>query len=341
MDGKEYYVLTNADELYWFAGLVNGTLDDGNEAKADANALLANDITVNSNLLENIILGGVTADTNKLVVQRKWTPLATFKGTFDGQGHTISGLCIVTTGTDQAAFIDTLSGGTVQNLEIKDFYAKGVTAAGIACAMTNNALIERCSTCGIIDGSVRSGGLVQSAGNVTIRNSFSRSTVWIQIDQQNSTFSGGLIGAADGIVTLENCYAACGLGSIGTRGALIGFCRTKPTVKNCYFEKSSNGELAIGINQANVSTVQMKSCTFEQMANGEVAYKLGKAFGQNLAEDVYPVFNNGTNTVYAVAGSYENRSLQTVKKMIQDIGTVALDGSEDCFLKTRGSAQRF
>ena len=340
MDGKEYYVLTNADELYWFAGLVNGTLGDGNETKADANALLANDITVNNNLLENIILGGVTADTNKLAVQRKWTPIKTFKGSFDGQGHAISGLCTSVSNGD-AAFIDTLSGGTVQNLEIKDFYAKGVTAAGIACAMTNNALIERCSTCGIIDSSARSGGLVQSAGNVTIRNSFSRSTVWIQIDQQNSTFSGGLIGAADGIVTLENCYAACGLGSIGTRGALIGFCRTKPTVKNCYFEKGSNGELAIGINQANVSTVQMKSCTFEQMANGEVAYKLGKAFGQNLAEDVYPVFNNGTNTVYAVAGSYENRSLQTVKKMIQDIGTVALDGSEDCFLKTEEARSAF
>ena len=340
MDGKEYYVLTNADELYWFAGLVNGTLGDGNETKADANALLANDITVNNNLLENIILGGVTADTNKLAVQRKWTPIKTFKGSFDGQGHAISGLCTSVSNGD-AAFIDTLSGGTVQNLEIKDFYAKGVTAAGIACAMTNNALIERCSTCGIIDGSARSGGLVQSAGNVTIRNSFSQSTVWIQIDQQNSTFSGGLIGAADGIVTLENCYAACGLGSIGTRGALIGFCRTKPTVKNCYFEKGSNGELAIGINQANVSTVQMKSCTFEQMANGEVAYKLGKAFGQNLAENVYPVFNNGTNTVYAVAGSYENRSLQTVKKMIQDIGTVALDGSEDCFLKTEEARSAF
>ncbi len=340
IDGKEYYVLTNVDELYWFAALVNGTLEGASEAKADANALLANDITVNNNLLENIILGGVTADTNKLAVQRKWTPIKMFKGSFDGQGHAISGLCTSVSNGD-AAFIDTLSGGTVQNLEIKDFYAKGVTAAGIACAMTNNALIERCSTCGIIDGSTRSGGLVQSAGNVTIRNSFSQSTVWIQIDQQNSTFSGGLIGAADGIVTLENCYAACGLGSIGTRGALIGFCNAKLTVKNCYFEKSSNGELAIGINRANVSTVQMKSCTFEQMANGEVAYKLGKAFGQNLADDVYPVFNNGTNTVYAVAGSYENRSLQTVKKMIQDIGTVALDGSEDCFLKTEEARSAF
>lgn len=65
----DYYQITNERDLRWFAQAVNG-------GKKSINARLMNDITVDKNT--------------------QWTPIGTndnrFKGTFDGHGHTISGL---------------------------------------------------------------------------------------------------------------------------------------------------------------------------------------------------------------------------------------------------------
>ncbi|MEI3162320.1 MAG: hypothetical protein V8S74_02750 [Lachnospirales bacterium] len=41
------YEISNAGELYWFAGLVNGTLTDGTKQNISANAVLTADIAVN------------------------------------------------------------------------------------------------------------------------------------------------------------------------------------------------------------------------------------------------------------------------------------------------------
>ena len=69
------YQISTAEELEWFAGLVNGTLEDTQSEPAASAALLC-----------DIDLGG-----------DEWTPVGMdyshqFKGTFDGQGCTISGL---------------------------------------------------------------------------------------------------------------------------------------------------------------------------------------------------------------------------------------------------------
>ena len=96
-DGTEEspYQIGTAEELYWFAGLVNGTLTDV-ETDTDAHAVLTDNITINSDVLDengNLITG-------KTFTQ--WTPICgkeiddyvytKYTGTFDGGGHTISGL---------------------------------------------------------------------------------------------------------------------------------------------------------------------------------------------------------------------------------------------------------
>ena len=84
------YQIGTAAELYWFAGLVNGTLE-GVEKNASADAILTTDITVNNGVL----------DANKDLVSKsdfiEWTPIGTsrdnaYTGTFDGKGYTVSGL---------------------------------------------------------------------------------------------------------------------------------------------------------------------------------------------------------------------------------------------------------
>lgn len=92
------YQIGAAAELYWFAKLVNGTLD-GVDRNLAANAELTANITVNSGVLD--ANGNLAADTSNF---EKWVPIAQhlnsnsngnsvqYTGTFDGKGYTISGL---------------------------------------------------------------------------------------------------------------------------------------------------------------------------------------------------------------------------------------------------------
>ena len=84
------YQIGNAGQLYWFAGLVNGTLTDVAQ-DTDADAVLTADITINTGVLdENGKLNGNGANL------RSWTPIGddsnAYTGTFDGNDKTISGL---------------------------------------------------------------------------------------------------------------------------------------------------------------------------------------------------------------------------------------------------------
>ena len=79
------YKITTAEELYWFAGLVNGTLTDGTAQNTAAHAKLTNNITINTGVLAAIASGRPPTYT--------WTPICTdynkaYTGTFDGTAAT-------------------------------------------------------------------------------------------------------------------------------------------------------------------------------------------------------------------------------------------------------------
>ncbi len=342
VNGAEYYVLTNADELYWFAGLVNGTLPAGGSAVTGANALLENDIVVNAGLLDTILEDGVNIRQDYAALQRKWTPIGTYNGIFDGQGHSISGLCIVE-GSDGALFRE-LNGATVKNLTVEDAYFRGNSVAGFATNMQGNTVLDRCGFIGVASSPfMRAGALIVNLSGGEVRNCYTRGAVSVEEKNQPSqTFSGGIAAVVNGTIVIENCYVACNFAPIGAVGGIAGMAHSSGVeIRNCYFETNDTVNTAIGDNQSGVDPSGAAGVTIDQFTSGEVAYRLGGAFGQDLASDVYPVFNNGANTIYYVNGNYYNRTLQVVKNMIDDIGTVALDGDEDCFRKTADAQKAF
>lgn len=99
-DGDGTYEISNAGQLYWFAGLVNGTLTDGTAKNNQANAVLTSDIAVNEGTFSVDVENknydvGYTVDGVVNTSYRDWTPIGYntwFIGNFDGQGHTVSGL---------------------------------------------------------------------------------------------------------------------------------------------------------------------------------------------------------------------------------------------------------
>ena len=109
LNASNQYEISNAGQLYWFAALVNGdesvcdydadTNPTGTQQNSAACAKLTADIVVNSGLAEGkTMLESLEYDASGNVTNGSsfvaWTPIgnAEYKGTFDGQGHTISGL---------------------------------------------------------------------------------------------------------------------------------------------------------------------------------------------------------------------------------------------------------
>ena len=86
-NSKGCYLLTSKEELYWFAGLVNGTLK-GVIENYEACASLQNDIVVNEAVPKQ------SADELDTIAYFNWDPMWSFSGTFMGNGHSISGLLV-------------------------------------------------------------------------------------------------------------------------------------------------------------------------------------------------------------------------------------------------------
>ena len=122
------YQIGTAAELYWFAGLVNGTLV-GVEKDASANAKLMNNITVNEGVL----------DANKAFVSGKdfipWTPIGTsdvpYTGTFDGKGYTISGLYFNKPTSYYVGLFGCIgANGKISNVGVLDSYFQFIAEGG-------------------------------------------------------------------------------------------------------------------------------------------------------------------------------------------------------------------
>ena len=131
-DGTEGdpFRITNIGELYWFAAFVNGTAsypDDVTVERKEACAKLMNDITVNPDLLADDYTLNVSGEDTDLLAA--WEPIAPangYMGTFDGQGHTISGIyCAPQAAADYrygGFFRSLFKGGTICNLTLADSY---------------------------------------------------------------------------------------------------------------------------------------------------------------------------------------------------------------------------
>ena len=85
-----------------------------------------------------------------------WTPISDFWGTFDGQGHTVSGLYFNDDTVTEVGFFASLNGGTVKKLSVvNSYFCARHTIGGIAGkAHEYRAIIENCYTDVIIHGYV-------------------------------------------------------------------------------------------------------------------------------------------------------------------------------------------
>ena len=241
------YTVTSADGLMNVAKLVNG-------GKTDIN---------------------ITLDKNIDLTGKDWTPIGTsfdnsYTGTFDGGGHTITGLTF-TTNDEYAGLFGWLNrAGTVKNVvmegvQITSNQIYGGSIGGVVGSGWGT--IENCSVSGSVSGTVYVGGVVgvQIGGSITGCSSsatvkgtvdvggvagekwgsmtacYATGNVTLEIDSPKNLSGGGLVGFNGGSGVLA-CYATGNVTSTGSStgnvhiGGLFGDNYT--TVTACYWKNN-------------------------------------------------------------------------------------------------------
>ena len=240
------YTVTSADGLMNVAELVNG-------GKTDIN---------------------ITLDKNIDLTGKGWTPIGTsfdnsYKGTFDGGGHTITGLAVTTNDQFVGLFGYLNRAGTVKNvvmegIQITSNHMFGCTGGVVGYSW---GTIENCSVSGSVSGTDCVGGVVgsQKAGSIigcsssatvkgkhyvggvagekwgTMTACYATGNVTLEIASQKNNFGGGVVGLNGGSRVLA-CYATGNVTSTGSStgnvhiGGLFGDSYT--TVTACYWKNN-------------------------------------------------------------------------------------------------------
>ena len=300
------YEISNAGQLYWFAGLVNGTLD-GVEQNTLANAVLTANITVNENLLDSLQYdteGNVSNGSDFI----SWTPIADcmedhitlYSGTFDGNNKTVSGLYFNDNSTRIGLFGSSEADGNIKNVGVVDSYFKGNNFVGGVCGL-NDGTITNCYNAGNLTAIESSAAICGICGynRGTVTNCYNTGTV-------TATGSVASVGGVCGCSTapISNCYNIGIVTATSSDADISGICGYNyGPVTNCYYLADTEDENG--------------GKTAAQFASGEIAYLLSQGFstgegdntvtydgsiwGQKLGEngDTYPVLDS-TKRVYQV-----------------------------------------
>ena len=257
------YTVYNADGLLNVAELVNG-------GKTDIN---------------------ITLDKNIDLTGKDWTPIGTnydnsYKGTFDGGGHTITGLTVTTYDKYAGLFGWLNSAGTVKNVVMEGVQITNNHSSGFAGGVVGNSwgTIENCSVSGSVNGEVYVGGVVgkQTSGSMTGCSSsatvkgtvnvggvageswgsmtacYATGNVTLALYPFKDFSGGGVVGFKGGNSVLA-CYATGNVTSTGSStgnvhiGGFLGDNYT--TVTACYWK--NNHEQGIGYNRESTGATKV------------------------------------------------------------------------------------
>ena len=279
------YEITNAAELYWFAGLVNGDESIiGNSIKQNtgACAVLTTDIKINENVLdENGSLNEEKSDTFE-----PWTPIGKdndhkYTGTFNGRGHTISGVYVdIVSSSDKSVnaglFGYVGGGGKIQNVGVKDSYIstvqkkdQSVAYEGGVCGW-NEGTIESCYNTGKVKGEG-----IGEEGEIVIK-----------------LYVGGVCGVNEPTGTIKNSYNTGEVSGDNYVGGVCGY--NWATIENSYNTGKVSGDNYVG-----------GVCGYN-WATIENSYNTGEVSGDNYVGGVCGLNNGKIENSYYLEGTADS-----------------------------------
>lgn len=269
--GKFYNITLNYDPGYTEVSEGNYTVD--NEKGLRNLAKL-----VNSNGGKTLINITLTGD---ITLTGEWTPMGNYEnrytGTFDGNGHTITGLTVNQKERGNVGLIGYLgSGGKVQNLTLENVNLNGNLYVGGVVGYSNNGTVTACTASGSINGKEYVGGIVGSNYLGTVTACYNTSST-----VNGSYLVGGVVGQNNkGIVTA--CYNASGsIYGEGTVGGVVGDNYTS-TVTACYW--SNYAGYGIGNGTGDATKVDGTTVTGQTAVDAMNAALSGKGWQYELKD---------------------------------------------------------
>lgn len=244
---------------------------------------------------------------NDIALTDTWTPVGSaasypgdfFAGTFDGCGHTISGLNVQGQGLFAA-----INQATIRNLNVSGTVSSTVNYVGGIVGKVQAGTIENCSFSGSVSSSKKSayvGGIAGGlySANVTISGCANTADV-------TGGYAGGILGYWKTAATIQNCYNTGSItGSVKAAGIVAHL--NKGTIENCYSIGAVGGAAAQKGGIFGFSGAAVKSCYYTlpetesvtgtataatQITSPEgLADKLGSAFKEDTAgaNNGYPI----------------------------------------------------
>lgn len=273
-DSEGFYSLGTAKELYWFAAMVA-------EVNQFAKAKLTADIDY-------------TDYKQGFIGISQATP---FRGTFDGQEHSIT-IDIVNISNGRTGLFSYINAATIKNLVVEG----SATSAGNNCVgglggrsdgsgtLIENVVVKTAVSYTGSNGDATCGGFFANMENsVTLKNC----AFYGSINTGTAEGNGGLVGWAGGGSSLkfENCLVAPT--AYTKKGNSADFARNNPTTTNCFKVAGDDARLASG------------EMTWK--LNGEV--NGGTDWYQLIGTDAYPM-PFGTAKVYANGYQYCDGTLK-------------------------------
>ncbi len=178
-----------------------------------------------------------------------WEPINGFTGTFDGQGHAVSGLFInrpevsSTTGRGgfRVGFWGSIGACVIQDLRILDADVTAYDRAGVFYASASNARIKRCKASGVIRGWSAIGGFTSGQWSGTIVEDSAAHVTVIRREGSNNASFAGFAGNA----RMTSFYRCFSTGELKTGRSDRGFIHVwwlgDYEVRNCFWDVESSG----------------------------------------------------------------------------------------------------
>ncbi len=260
------YQIKNYANLYWFAALVNG--------------ITVNSIANMGNYLE-------------------WTPIGSrdnmYSGTFDGQGHKITGLYFDDASAEYVGLFG-CSDGRIKNVGVVGSYFNGKGYVGGVCGV-NHGTIVNCYNTSTVNGVFYVGGISGYNRDRKIENCYNTGAI-----SASNYVAGGIVGY-NCFATVNNCFSSGEVTAPDRAGGVCGF-NDISTISNCYYNSKLFKGDAVGKSSGSTEeNVSAKTAT--QFTSGEVAYLLSngvtdgtQVWYQTLGTDGYPTLDNTHGTVY-------------------------------------------